>query len=66
MHKNIVKDTVTKFPLSHSSGAGIELSKLIGGPTKATIKRNMKKPIPVLDYFNEDNIEFGVDLLFRR
>ena len=47
----VIKATVGKLKLRYGLAVAKELSELIGGPKKSTLKDMSKCKVPVLDYF---------------
>ena len=55
-HDPVIKATMMKFRLKHTMASALELSKLCGGPSKATLKNASKLSVPILDHYDENNI----------
>ena len=52
-----IKATVGKLKLRYGLADAKEVSALIGGPKKSTLKDVSKCKVPVLDYFYDKNIK---------
>ena len=46
--------------------AGLDLSRLVGGPSKTTLFDNCEPERAVLDYINQDNIRRQIQLAISR
>ena len=55
-HSEAVKGMVYKHALMFSLASGLELSRIMKGPKKSSIKKACSANIKVLPYINEDNI----------
>ena len=55
-HDIVLKDTLTKICLVHSFGAGLQISQMIYGPEKTTLKEHSRASTPVLSWIDEDNL----------
>ena len=56
-HDPVIKATVGKLKLRYGLAVAKEVSELIGGPKKSTLKDMSKCKVPVLDYFYDKNIK---------
>jgi hypothetical protein len=56
-HDPTLKDTCTKFALTHGTAAAIELSTLVNGPSRATIFKECRATHPVLGWLDPDNLK---------
>ena len=56
-HDPLIKATVRKLKLRYGLAVAKEVSELIGGPKKSTLKDMSKSQVPVLDYFYDKNIK---------
>ena len=57
-HHPVVKDTISKFAINHSTAAAVQLSALIAGPKKSTIRKQITiaNTVRILEWVEEDNI----------
>ena len=56
-HDPVIKATVGKLKLRYGLAVAKEVSELIGGPKKSTLKDMSKFKVPVLDFFYDKNIK---------
>ena len=55
-HDAAVKDTVCKIALTHGSAVGVEVSKMVGGPSRSTLMQEMKPDVPLLGHLEDGNL----------
>ena len=56
-HDSTIKDTITKFALTHGTAAAVELSTLVNGPSRSTIMKECRATHPVLGWLDGDNVK---------
>ena len=56
-HDSTIKDTITKFALTHGTAAAVELSTLVNGPSRSTIMKECRATHPVLGWVDGDNVK---------
>ena len=56
-HDQVIKATLGKIKLRYGLAVAKEVSQLVGGPGRTTLIGASKCKVPVLDYYNQENIE---------